>query len=63
MTTEAKFEAASIEFCWGKEQLDLVKKAADAAGIPYQDFMKLAVYRRALAILRDVQLAKLKEAA
>lgn len=60
---DAEIEAARVTFRWGKEQLDLVKKAADSIGVPYQTFLKLAVYQQALDVLKDVQAVKPKTAA
>ncbi|MBI4533209.1 MAG: hypothetical protein HY711_04605 [Candidatus Melainabacteria bacterium] len=60
---DAEIEATRVTFRWGKEQLDVVKKAADVIGVPYQTFLKLAVYQRALDVLKDAQVAKPKDAA
>ena len=60
---DAEIEATRITFRWGKEQLDIVKQAADAIGVPYQTFLKLAVYQQALDVLKDVQTIKPKVAA
>ena len=47
-----------VSFRWGKEQLAIVKQAAEKMGVPYQTFMKMCVYERALDLLKDVQAAK-----
>jgi predicted DNA binding CopG/RHH family protein len=60
---DAEIEAARVTFRWGKEQLDIVKKAADSVGVPYQTFLKLAVYQQALDVLKDIQAVKPKTAA
>ena len=50
---EKELEETRVSFRWGKEQLAIVKRAADMMGIPYQTFLKLAVYEHALAVLKD----------
>lgn len=37
-----------VNFRWGKKQLDLVKSVAEGMGVPYQTYMKQAIYRQAL---------------
>jgi predicted DNA binding CopG/RHH family protein len=34
---------------WGREQLNVVREAARLAGVPYETYIKLVVYRQALA--------------
>ncbi len=60
---EKELEDLRISFRWGKEQLDVVKRAADTIGVPYQTFLKMAVYQRALDVLKDVASSKPKGAA
>lgn len=36
-----------VNFRWQREQLDLVKKAAEEIGVPYQTYIKLCVFRQA----------------
>lgn len=55
---DAEIEATRVTFRWGKEQLEVVKKAADTIGVPYQTFLKLAVYQHALDVLKDAQASK-----
>lgn len=50
---EKELDETRVSFRWGKEQLDLVKRAANLMGISYQTFLKLAVYEHALAVLKD----------
>lgn len=59
---EGELEDLRISFRWGKEQLDVVKRAADTIGVPYQTFLKMAVYQRALDVLKDVASSMLKGA-
>ncbi|MBI4534375.1 MAG: hypothetical protein HY711_10565 [Candidatus Melainabacteria bacterium] len=59
MTAEAdkEIEDARVSFRWGKEQLAIVRQAADKMGVPYQTFIKMCVYQHALDVLKDVQAA------
>jgi predicted DNA binding CopG/RHH family protein len=50
---EKELDDLRISFRWGKEQLEVVKRAADTIGIPYQTFLKLDV-------LKDVESSKPK---
>ena len=65
MTAEADAELDETRICfrWGKEQLELVKKAANTIGVPYQTFLKLAVYQHAIDVLKDAHVAKPKDVA
>jgi len=54
---EKEIEETRVSFRWGKEQLGVVKQAAEQMGVPYQTFMKMCVYQRALDVLKDVQVA------
>lgn len=56
-------EETRVNFRWGKEQLDMVKRAAEMIGVPYQTFLKLAVYERALEVLKGTKAAKSNDAA
>src|ERR1035437_7908847 len=40
---------AMVTLRWGKEQIDVVKRAAALLGIPYQTYMKHVVFKQALA--------------
>ncbi len=42
-----------VNFRWGQKQLDLVRQAAALADVPYQTYLKQAVYRQAVADLKD----------
>jgi len=61
--SDAELDETRICFRWGKEQLEVVKKAADTIGVPYQTFLKLVVFQHALDVLKDAQVTKPKEAA
>jgi predicted DNA binding CopG/RHH family protein len=37
---------------WGRQQLDLVRRAAALAGVPYQTYLKMAAIRAAINDLR-----------
>ncbi len=56
--SDAEVEAARVTFRWGKEQLALVKRAANIMGVPYQTMIKLVVYQQALLILKDATAVK-----
>ncbi len=60
---DREIEETRVSFRWGKEQLAVVKQAAELMGVPYQTFMKMSVYQRALDVLKDVQAAKPHDAA
>jgi predicted DNA binding CopG/RHH family protein len=48
-------DEARVNFRWGREQLAFVKRAAAAMGIPYQTYIKQAVFRQAAVDLQLVQ--------
>lgn len=52
---DREIEDTRVSFRWGKSQLAIVKRAAEQIGVPYQTFMKMSVYQRALDVLKDVQ--------
>lgn len=57
---DREIEETRVSFRWGKEQLAVVKEAAERMGVPYQTFIKMCVYQRALDVLKDVQAVKPK---
>ena len=54
MEAEADHEVEElrVNFRWGSQQVDMVKLAADLVGVPYQTYIKEAVYRQAIADIR-----------
>jgi predicted DNA binding CopG/RHH family protein len=58
---DREIEETRVSFRWGKEQLAVVREAAEKMGVPYQTFIKMSVYQRALDVLKDVQAAKPKD--
>jgi predicted DNA binding CopG/RHH family protein len=60
---DRELEETRVSFRWGREQLSTVKKAAEKMGVPYQTFIKMCVFERALDLLKDVQAANGKDAA
>ncbi len=46
-TAEKELAEYSVNFRWHKEQIDLVKSAAEAMGVPYQTYIKMCMYRQA----------------
>lgn len=51
-------EGTRVNFRWGREQLEFVKRAAAAMGVPYQTYIKQAAFRQAAADLQIVQAAR-----
>jgi len=52
---DRELEEARVNFRWGPKQVEVVKRAAALMGVPYQTYMKEAVFRQALA---DIEAAK-----
>jgi predicted DNA binding CopG/RHH family protein len=57
---DKEIEETRVSFRWGKEQLAIVRQAAENMGVPYQTFIKMCVFQHALDVLKDVQAAKPK---
>ena len=51
-------DEARVNFRWGREQLEFVRRAADAMGVPYQTYIKQAAFRQAALDLQIVQAAR-----
>jgi predicted DNA binding CopG/RHH family protein len=51
LEAEADREIASgtVTLRWGREQIAVIKRAAALMGVPYQIYLKLVVFRQALA--------------
>lgn len=47
-------ELARVNFRWSQDALDVVKRAANLMGIPYQTFIKQTVFEHALSIIKDM---------
>ena len=45
---EKQIEDVRVSFRWRSKQLDLIKEAASFAGVPYQTYMKLVLFRQSL---------------
>jgi predicted DNA binding CopG/RHH family protein len=54
--SEKDIDEARVNFRWGTEQVELVKKVAKLMGVPYQTYIKQVVYRQCLQDLKDVEL-------
>jgi len=52
---ERPSDEARVNFRWGREQLDFVRRAAAAMGVPYQTYIKQAAFRQAAVDLQIVQ--------
>ena len=48
-----ELEAARVNFRWGVAQVDVVKRAAQLAGVPYQTYIKQVVFRQAIDDIKD----------
>ena len=48
---------AKVTMRWPREQLDVVRKAADLFGMPYQTYVKQAAFRAALDDLQKLEAA------
>ncbi len=54
--SEKELKDTRVSFRWGQYQLAIVRHAANLMGVPYQTFLKLTVYERALAVLKDARM-------
>ena len=54
---DEEIEAARVNFRWGREQVELVKRVAHLMGVPYQTYIKQVVYKQALADLKQASSA------
>src|SRR6266508_550434 len=46
---DQEIAAGTVTFRWGREQIDVVKRAAAILGVPYQTYLKQVVFRQALS--------------
>ena len=58
---EKDIEESRVNFRWGTEQVELVKKVAKLMGITYQTYIKQVVYRQCLQDLKDAELVSIKK--
>jgi predicted DNA binding CopG/RHH family protein len=58
---EKDLEEARVNFRWGTEQIELVKKVAKLMGVPYQTYIKQVVYRQCLQDLKDAETVNIKK--
>jgi predicted DNA binding CopG/RHH family protein len=54
---DEEIEAARVNFRWGRQQVDLVKKVAHLMGIPYQTYIKQVLYKQAISDLSETSAA------
>ncbi len=45
---DEEFAASTVTLRWGREQVDVVKRAAGIMGVPYQTYLKQVVFRQAV---------------
>ena len=53
---------ARVNFRWGLPQVEVIKRAADLAGVPYQTYIKQVVFRQAVEDLKSAAAVGLTEA-
>lgn len=58
---EKDIEESRVNFRWGTEQVELVKKVAKLMGVPYQTYIKQVVYRQCLQDLKDAEFVSIKK--
>lgn len=51
---EKELADARVHFRWGKQQVVMVKKVAAKMGVPYQTYIKQAVFRQAMQDLEQL---------
>lgn len=52
---EQDITQARVSLRWGEDQVDIIKRAAAQAGVPYQTYIKLVVFRQAVADLNSAR--------
>ena len=52
---DREIAAGTVTLRWGREQVDLVKRAAAILGVPYQTYLKQVVFRQALADIAQAE--------
>jgi len=52
---DQEIAAGTVTFRWGKEQIDVVKRAAAILGVPYQTYLKQVVFRQALTDIEHAE--------
>jgi hypothetical protein len=55
MEADRDIAAATVTLRWGKDQIDVIKRAAAIIGVPYQTYMKQVTFKQAVA---DIERAK-----
>lgn len=50
---DPQLEEARVHFRWGAAQVQVIKRAAALAGVPYQTWIKQVAWRQAMADLKD----------
>jgi len=53
---------ARVNFRWGLTQVEVIKRAADLAGVPYQTYIKQVVFRQAVEDLKSAAAVGITEA-
>lgn len=56
-TIEAQYAEQRVNMRWSGASLEVVKRAAELHGVPYQTYVKQVAFRQALNDLRDARFA------
>jgi len=52
---DEEISASTVTLRWGREQVDVVKRAAGIMGVPYQTYLKQVVFRQAVEDIERAQ--------
>jgi len=52
---DEEIAASTVTLRWGREQVDVVKRAARIMGVPYQTYLKQVVFRQAVEDIERAQ--------
>jgi predicted DNA binding CopG/RHH family protein len=52
---DEEIAASTVTLRWGREQVDVVKRAAGIMGVPYQTYLKQVVFRQAVEDIERAQ--------
>jgi predicted DNA binding CopG/RHH family protein len=52
---DEEIAASTVTLRWGKDQVDVVKRAAGIIGVPYQTYLKQVVFRQAVEDIARAQ--------
>ena len=52
---EQDLNGARVSLRWGQAQVEIIKRAAAQAGVPYQTYIKLTAFRQAVSDLNSTR--------